>query len=51
MAFLIFRVKTGGSIIKESFKENLLGCFRMLRMISIETVMPIQSTDFSCDGW
>lgn len=49
MAFRIFRVKTAGPIIKESFKENLLGCFRILKVISRKAVEPIQSTNFFYD--
>lgn len=51
MAFLIFKVKTAGSIIKEPFKENLLGGSRRVKMISIEAVAPIQSMNFSHDVW
>lgn len=51
MAFLIFRAKTVGFIIKESFKENLLSHFRILRMISVEAIAPTQNANFSYYVW
>lgn len=54
MVFFYFQTKNSRLYenIIISLKENLLGCFGILRMISIEAVAPVvASTSFAHDVW
>lgn len=49
MSFLIFRVKTAGSIIKVSFKNEPVKMLQNVEDNFFKAVTSIKSTIFSCD--